>query len=386
MRIGFLTFTFYGNSGSSVYARSLIKSLCKNKNIDDVTILTIGSASKSITEDFMGNKIINVRCELPSHLKRYEFAAKMKKYIDVLAEEKIDLVHAQHSFEGMFADEYKKRYNVPFVFVREVVSKFLPNFYSKYILFNLEKYLTEHLNYDVLVSWSQYMVDQFFSKWKINPEKIRVIQGGVDMEKFNPNRKFSNIRSKYGIDQDDFLLFSVKVFSSSNVLGLINSIKAFEIFARDKDDAKYLIGGGGPGKKMELLKNLVKKLGLENKVILMGRVEWDDLINYYRSSDATVHFFMYDASISVSLMESLACGIPIITTNVGEVPNLVNNKVGILVNQSHAEMADAMQRMYENGARRKQMGRSAIYLVKEKFDIDVVAKRYIELYEELLKR
>jgi len=380
MNIGFLTFTFHGGSGSSIYARSFLKYLDKNKKIDRVTVLTIGPNKPIRFSD--KSKIIDVHCTLPSYLKRYEFGAKIIKLIDSLREEEVELVHAEHSFEGVSASMYKRKYGVPFVYVREVVSKFLPSFYSRYILFNIEKYLVEHLNYDILVSWSKYMVDEFFSKWNINQSKIRVIPGGVDTERFNPFSKVKNIREKYGIDDDDFLLLSVKVLTSSNLLGLINAIKAFKIFVKDKQDAKYLIIGGGPRKKV--LENLVHKLNLDKKVILAGAIKNEELPNYYRSSDVTVHFFTYDASISVSMMESLACGIPIVTTNVGEVPNIIDRKVGVLVKENCEEMSKGLEYLYDNVKVRKMMSKNAWKLTKTKFDMRVIVNKYVQLYEELL--
>jgi len=382
MNIGFLTFTFHGSGGSSLYAKSFVKSLSRNEKVDKITVLTIGKKSQALIDFFDNNKIFNVHCNFPSHLKRYEFGLRSINFVDVLKNENIDIVHAEHSFEGILASLYKKKYDAPFVYVREVVSKFLPNIYSRHILFNIEKFLTENLNYDALVSWSKYMVENFFSKWNIDLNKVRVIPGGVDLKKFNPKIKFKNIRSDYGIEDDETLFLSIKIFSSSNTFGLINAIKAFEKFSRHNKNAKFLIGGDGKGRV--ILEKIIDKLDLNNKVILAGRINPENLINFYRSADATVHFFMYDASISVSMMESLACGTPILTTNVGEVPNLVNSKVGFLVNQDIGEMSKAMDLLHNNKKTREKMGRNAFNLAKEKFDIDLITRKYVELYEELL--
>jgi glycosyltransferase involved in cell wall biosynthesis len=199
---------------------------------------------------------------------------------------------------------------------------------------------------------------------------------------FNPFRKFKNIRPLYGINEDEFLFLSVKIFSKSNTLGLLNCIKAFYKSLEKCPNSKYLIIGEGEGRTS--LETLIKKLGIEDKVVLPGWISVNELINYYRSSDATVHYFSYEPSISMSMLESLACGIPIIATNIGEVPNIVNENVGFLVKPSVDAMSDAMVKI-QNSSIREKMSRNAWKLFKKKFEINVIVNQYIKLYKEIIE-
>jgi glycosyltransferase involved in cell wall biosynthesis len=382
MKVGFLSFIYDGNTGSSVFAQAFVNSLARKKAIDEISIVTLSNRKPSI-EKIENKTFYRISCLSKPPINRYEFLIKILRLKEKLKD--FDMIHAQHSFEGILANNCKKSYGIPFVFAREVVSKYLPNIYSRFFLFNIEKFLTKHLNYDILVSWSKYMVENYFLEWGINPEKIRVIPGGVDTKLFNPTIKYKDIRQIYGIDSDETLFLSVKILSMSNTLGLLEAVKSFHYFLKNSGvKARYLIVGGGRGRPY--LEKLVNRLGLNNKVILADPVPYRELVNYYKSADATVHFFAYDPSISMSMLDSLACGVPIIATDVGETANVVDNSVGFLVPPNIREMSDAMKRFCENPDLKKKMSKNAWNLVKRRFDIDIIADAYVDLYKELIGR
>jgi glycosyltransferase involved in cell wall biosynthesis len=388
LKVGFITYVFPTGegvqTGSTAYAKAFVKYLARRREIEEVRVLSVGWWNYPTLET-IGEKIkvYRIPCSiLPRFgIDRYEYVIKSLAFTKLFKD--VDIIHCEHCLEGIFGHYCKKKYGIPFILVREVVSRYLPSIFSKYFLFNIEKFLTKHLNYDILVSWSKYMVDNYFLKWGIPEKKIRIIPGGIDTEIFNPFRKFRNIRKDYNIDGDEFLLLSVKIFSLSNTLGLLNAIKAFAQFLNQKPKAKYIIVGDGKGRIY--LENLIKKLKLEKEVILTGAIDSKELINYYRSSNATMHFFSYDPSISISMLESLACGAPIIATNTGEVPNIFPNDVGIIIDPKIKKFAEAIEILYENKNMRNKMAKNAWHLVKKRLNMKVIVEQYVKLYKELLK-
>jgi len=380
MKVGFLSFMYEGDTGSATYARCFVDGLARKKEIDEIRIITSYNEKKPI-ETMKNKNFKKIYCSLKPPFNRYEFLLKSFKLEEALRN--VDIIQAQHSFEGLLANKCKKDYGTPFILVREVVSKYLPSIYSRILLFNIEKFLTKKLDYNMLVSWSNYMVENYFLKWSISPKKITVIPGGIDTKKFNSKIKYVDIRKNYRIDDDEITFLSVKVFSMSNILGLLEAIKAFNYFLRNsKNDAKYMIIGDGRGRIY--LEKLINRLGINKNIILVGNVPNKQLINYYRSVDATIHFFAYDPSISISMLESLACGIPIITTNTGETRNIVNENVGFIVPPDTQKMGEAMDLFCRSSELKKRMSKNAIDLVKKRFDIDVITDAYVKLYKKII--
>jgi glycosyltransferase involved in cell wall biosynthesis len=378
--VGFFSRIFWGNPGSAKLAKNLVTNIAKNKEVEEVKILTIEPENVEFLKD-LEYDIYRVRTCAKPPFDSYEFLLKSLSYDKYFKD--VDIIHVEHSFEGVLAQKCKKKYRVPFILVREIVSKQLPSLYSKLVLFNLEKFLTLHLRYDVLVSASQYMVDNYFTKWGIDLDRIRVIHAGIDTEEFKPKKKFKNIRKRYSIDENDFLIFSIKVLSKSNMLSLANSILAFNLFVKKYPDSKYMIAG--LGHRLSYLIQMVKKLGIQKNVIFVTNIPQSELPDYYLNADITAHYFSYEAASSGSILESLACGIPPIATGIGEIPNILNEKSGIITNLDIESFSHAMEKMYLMGEKnRKIMGRNARKLAEEKFDIRTIAKKYVDLYKEVI--
>jgi glycosyltransferase involved in cell wall biosynthesis len=383
MRIALLAYNFHPTlgAGSASYIRDLIKSFSEKKNIE-IFLFTKNYDRGNHLDTFFNQRVYKTDLNFPNVLKDFELGMKWLSFADVIKKENIELVHAQDLFGGFLGHKLKRKFDLPFVYVKEVVTNKIPSIYTRFFRYNTERLLTKTLDFDVLVSWSNFMVDYFLS-WGIDPEKIKVIPGGVDTKIFNPHAKFRNIRKMYGINESDTLFLSVKGMSKSNTLGLIRSIKAFRILLKKFPKIKYIIIGDGWGKK--LLARLTKNLNLEKNVMLPGWIDRRFLPDYYLSSDITLHYFAYEASISISLLESLACGKPIVTTNVGEIPYTVNDKVGLISNPENlSEFADSMEILLTDEKLRKKMSRNAWKLAKTKFEIDVIRDQYLKLYNKLI--
>ncbi|SDF20732.1 Glycosyl transferases group 1 [Desulfovibrio legallii] len=87
-------------------------------------------------------------------------------------------------------------------------------------------------------------------------------------------------------------------------------------------------------------------------------------------------------------MESLACGTPVVGFAVGGIPDMVEHKVNGMLATPHdpQELAAGIAYVLEDQERREAMGRAARRTVEEKYAYPVVAKQYIELYQQLLNR
>jgi glycosyltransferase involved in cell wall biosynthesis len=209
LKVGFFSNIFWGEFGSAKLARNLVANMAKHKDVEEIKILTVEPSRGGLEKNLRNNNIYTVPISIKPPFDRYEFLLKSLTYDKFFRD--VDIIHVEHSFEGILAQKCKNKYGIPFIFVREIVSKDLPSLYSKLFLFNLEKLLTLHLDYDILISPSRYMVDNYFVKWGIDPNKIRIIPAGIDTKFFRPKKNVKDIRLRYGIGKDSFVLFSIKI-------------------------------------------------------------------------------------------------------------------------------------------------------------------------------
>ena len=111
---------------------------------------------------------------------------------------------------------------------------------------------------------------------------------------------------------------------------------------------------------MLYLKSMIKKLKLEDKINFIGWIDNDKLDTYYKSATLFVHPSR-DESLGVVILEALTCGLPVIATSVGGIPDMISQgKNGILVPPNNPkELANAISLLLDNKALRMEFSLNA---------------------------
>ncbi|MGH9321899.1 MAG: glycosyltransferase family 4 protein [Vicinamibacteria bacterium] len=145
-------------------------------------------------------------------------------------------------------------------------------------------------------------------------------------------------------------------------------------------DCHTTIAGGGP--EEESLRKLSSELGIEREVDLTGYVTQRDLVPLYRRADVFVLPAVAEMHWGIPnvLVEALACGLPVVTTPLPSVPELVEDGVsGILIEDGDARtLADCIERLARSPELRRDMGRRGRESVERKFDIERTIETVIE--------
>ena len=156
------------------------------------------------------------------------------------------------------------------------------------------------------------------------PKKISVLRNGVDLEVFAPPDNRGELRRQLGIK--GFTVLSVGHLIERKGHHLV--IDALQKLP----NIKLLIVGDGP---LEMqLKNQVKFCGLEKRVMFLGAINHQELKKYYGASDALVLASSREGWANV-LLESMACGTPVVATSVWGTPEVVaETEAGVLVDRT----------------------------------------------------
>lgn len=139
------------------------------------------------------------------------------------------------------------------------------------------------------------------------------------------------------------------------IYAIDTAIKAIKLVLIDIPEVHLMVAGSGP--QREALEVLVSTLGVENNVEFVGRLEPDDMVSLYQGADAMLNPASVD-NMPNSILEAMACGLPVISTDVGGVPFVVEHEVTALLVPSADEgrMADAIKRLYRD----RELGRSLV--------------------------
>lgn len=223
---------------------------------------------------------------------------------------------------------------------------------------------------------SNYLKETTSKVFKINRE-IEVIYNFVDTEKY---KRISVDRENIGfIDKDDMVIIHISNFRP--VKKIENIIK---VFCRVSGEVKSKLLLVGDGPDLCRIRNMVKKLNLENKVFFFGIQE--DIISLLSLSD----LYMLPSKsegFGLSALEALSCEVPVIGTDIGGLKEVIEQgKSGYTFNPADIDsMSEAAIKILRNKEVRMEMGIEARKRAKF-FDSKIIVPQYLEFYKKVLNR
>lgn len=164
--------------------------------------------------------------------------------------------------------------------------------------------------------------------------------------------------------------------SQKNIEGMI---EAFALLHQQNNQEHELVIAG-PFNDSHLA--MVKEKNIENKVTFIGEIDHEQVAIEMQQSNAFVLFSKHE-NFPCVIVEALCCGLPVVAANVGGVAEAVDKSNGIIVpSENVTELAHALNEVmksYENFDR-KSISTNAL----AKYDVDVIGKQFVSLYEKLL--
>lgn len=274
---------------------------------------------------------------------------------------KPDLVHAHVGIWGGWGALYlKERYKIPFV-LTEHSSEILKNTISP----------SRRLKYQEIINGAEKIVAVGHALGNMITEQygteVIVIPNMIDVERFR-------------IEENEVKLNQIiAVGSLIHVKRFDNLIKAFAECAQVDEKLNLKIIGDGP-LKIEI-QNLCKTLKIEAKVIFAGRVPNEDLPKHYNQSRLLVSSSDFE-TFGVSLIEGMACGLPVVATKSGGPQEFIDESNGIMCEKNDVSaLTEAMKSMLES---LDQYDSSSIsQKVSMNFSEELIRKKYLELYESI---
>ena len=219
------------------------------------------------------------------------------------------------------------------------------------------------------------------------PSDYRVVHNGVDTKRFRP-MDGTSMRRKLGIPLQCPVVGAFANFKKQKNHGML--FRAFKLVLRSFPDARLLIVGGQPygarGRSFKVqVDHMVDDLRIRHRCMFLTKRK--DTEHLYPACDITVLSSLHEGTPNV-LLESMACGVPVIATNVCDNEYIVKDgEVGYLVAVGdEAGMAHRMESLLGNNALRQKMGRKARSWVLEEFSSKQLGKKMEAIYMELLSR
>jgi glycosyltransferase involved in cell wall biosynthesis len=197
----------------------------------------------------------------------------------------------------------------------------------------MKKQLIETKSYnrcDRFIVLSQAFGNILHQQYQVPSHKIHVIPGGVDINRFCNNLSRDDARKKLNWPTDRPILFTSRRLVHR--MGIDKLLQAISLIKPTIPDIWLAIAGRGH--IQNLLEQQVKELGLENNVKFLGFLPDEHLPIAYQAADLTVMPSQSFEGFGLAILESLACGTPVLCTPVGGMPEILQGFVPDLITDS----------------------------------------------------
>jgi len=294
----------------------------------------------------------------------------LKSLFSILKTEKIDVIHT-HNFSAWLYSALAARFVLGVNVIHTEHSTVRGKKKRRYLAEWFLSYLTESI-----VAVSEKVKDNMVKFCHINPDKVLVIQNGIDVVTFQANTTFrSRVRKELAFSEKNVVFGTVgRLVPVKDHLTLINAF--FEVY-RLNPNAKLIIVGDGPMRKQCL--ELISDLNLEDSVYLLG--ERHDIPQLLALMDIYTVSSLSEG-MSISILEAMSTGLPVVATNVGGNPEIVQQDVnGLLVRSGDPKsLAEAMNKMSTDRLLRSQASVNSRKFVEKNYSDVAMMARYQKLY------
>jgi len=301
-------------------------------------------------------------------------------FLKAVKSSKIVHAHGHPYLTSLLAAKLAKRYSMPFVLTQHNTFIEYDNIFDSVERLNDLAVGKETLKEaDKIIAVSNATKDYVLSLGA-KPEKIKVLHNGVDLLRFKSlGGKREEMRRKMGISQNSIVVLTVRRLVYKN--GIDTLIESAKIAVKKNPKITFLVIGKGPDLNSVQLR--IRELGIENNFKLTGFVKDGDLPFYYNAADFFVLPSKSGEGLPLVALEAMACGLPVIATDVGGIREILMDDYGKLVAPNAPEvLAKAVLEFSDLDWSQRRLELRSI--VEEKFSWDKNVETLIDIYEGLI--
>lgn len=358
---------YLGGGGSEIYIYTLAKKLHNNQCKFYVAYSEEGKGLKLF--EGLGIKTIKIQMNSPFDIKA---AKELKK---ICEEFSIDVIHTHFLRENYISILSKLLGNK----VRVINTRHMLDKNSKSVIF-MNKIFTRFN--DSIIAVSSSVKDQMIYDEGLNPDKIKLIYTGIDLEEWNKPQPLI-FRYEYKIPKEEVLITTIARFSREKGHEfLIDSIKYFKNYLITRNfnfNYKFVLVGEG-----ELLNDIIDKakdLQVYDDIIFTGYRR--DIVNILKSSDIFI-LSSNNEAFGLSILEAMAAGLPVITTDSGGTREIINKDYnnGIIIDYGESQkLSEALVTLIENKKLKEQYITNGYTVLNEHFNVEKTIEKTYNLYK-----
>jgi glycosyltransferase involved in cell wall biosynthesis len=226
------------------------------------------------------------------------------------------------------------------------------------------------------IIYCAFRTQEIHHQWGYQGRREEVIQNGIDLKRFTPNRKQRDyFRKQWGVEEGIKIIAFLGRYHPQKDLTTL--FKAFREIMKCRDDVLLALGGNGLTKDNKFLVQSLNQHGIREKTLLTGPVDSPGFLN---TIDVLSMNSSYGEAFPNVVGESLAVGTPCVVTDVGDGAQIVGDAQKVCKPGDHLQLAKNILRVLEQEhdplALRKR--------IEENFGISKMIEAYRRIYKEII--
>jgi glycosyltransferase involved in cell wall biosynthesis len=306
--------------------------------------------------------------------------SSLKTFLESVKSNDLIHVHGHPYLSSLIASKIAKKYSKPLVLTQHNTFIEYNNIWDTVEKLNdlaIGKQVIKEVDKIIVVSNA---TRNYVLSLGADPEKIEVLHNGVDLNRFKPLTEVKGkMRKKLGISKDASVVLTVRRLVYKN--GIDTLLESAEIAVKKNPKLFFVVVGKGPD--FEEVKEKIVQLGMRRNFRLTGFVSDGDLPFYYNVADLFVLPSKSGEGLPLVALEAMACGLPIIATNVGGTSEVMSEDYGKLVPPNSPEsLAEAILEFSRKDV--SALKKDLRTMMEQRYSWDKNVEKLDEIYEELI--
>lgn len=288
-------------------------------------------------------------------------------------------IHEHRTVLAITVHHYAKRYNMPYILQahgdipRIIEKQRLKRLYDLVFGYKILKDASK------VIALTKTEAEQY-RKMGVDENKIEIVPNGIDLSEYENLPKRGEFRKKCSIgDNEKIILYLGRIHK---IKGLDLLVMAFADLIKELDKVILVIAGPDDG-FLSTLKRQIENLKIGDKILFAGPLFERDKLMAYVDADVYVLPSVYE-TFPVTVLEACACGTPVIVTDRCGIADIVDGKVGCVVEYDNDQLRDAIFKVLSNKEIRERFEEEGKDLVKKKFDWEKIVKQMENIYENMI--
>lgn len=318
-------------------------------------------------------------------LQEYPLTIPVSNFVDTLLPSlKLNVIHAHHpALLGQVAARKAEALDIPLVFTHHTryreYSHYafgLPQGLAKQVI---QRWIGDYMTQCQHVVVPSESIKQLLAETYGVTEGITAVPTGINVAHYQ-QAVAGDVRQRHCWSEEDKLLISIgRLAKEKNWHTLITAV--VPVIQKHPNVRLVILG---EGEERERLEALAKKLGVAQRVHLIGTVPFDDVPNYLKAADLFCFASVTETQGLVTL-EAMAAGLPVVAVAATGTSDAVSDgEQGLLTPDDSEALAGAMLRVLEDEALHQKLAESAGQKAHE-FDLDRQGRRLVQVYEQAIE-